>query len=138
MVLAMSWGQHEAAAQEIEARPARYLALEQVEAVDVAFDRARAPGECHSGFDGGIVLVELLGQSLEGLQGTLGGALQPGIERLRLPLPKRGIVERMFAWLGRYRRLSKDYEYLTQTSEAMIRVAMIHLMVRRLARLTCF
>jgi putative transposase len=53
-------------------------------------------------------------------------------------LPKRWIVERTFAWLGRYRRLSKDYEYLPQTSEPMIRVAMIHLMVRRLARMTCY
>ena len=42
------------------------------------------------------------------------------------------IVERSFAWLGRYRRLSKDYEYLTKTSEAMIYAAMIHIMVRRL------
>jgi putative transposase len=52
-----------------------------------------------------------------------------------LLLPKRWIVERTFAWLGRYRRLSKDYEYLPRTSETMMRVAMIHLMVRRLARM---
>jgi putative transposase len=52
-----------------------------------------------------------------------------------LLLPKRWIVERTFAWLGRYRRLAKDYEYSPTTSEAMIRVAMIHLMVRRVARL---
>ena len=50
-------------------------------------------------------------------------------------LPKRWVVERTFGWLNRYRRLSKDYEFLTQTSESMIRVAMIHLMVRRLARI---
>jgi putative transposase len=49
-------------------------------------------------------------------------------------LPKRWIVERTFAWLGRYRRLSKDFEALPETSEALIYVAMIHLMVRRLAR----
>jgi putative transposase len=49
-------------------------------------------------------------------------------------LPKRWIVERTFSWLGRYRRLSKDYETLIECSETMIRIAMINLMVHRLSR----
>src|SRR3954452_16113739 len=47
-------------------------------------------------------------------------------------LPKRWVVERTFGWLGRYRRLSKDYEVLPEASEALIQMAMIHVMVRRL------
>ena len=47
-------------------------------------------------------------------------------------LPKRWVVERTFAWLGRYRRHSKEYERLPESSEDMIRVSMIHLMARRL------
>ena len=50
----------------------------------------------------------------------------------------RWIVERTFGWFNRYRRLSKDYEFLPPTSEAMIHVTMIHLMTRRLARKKAF
>lgn len=45
--------------------------------------------------------------------------------------PKRWIVERTFGWLNRYRRLSKDYEELPETSEVMILIAMTHLMLQR-------
>ncbi len=48
-------------------------------------------------------------------------------------LPRRWVVERTFAWLGRSRRLSKDYEALPETHEAWVQVAMIHLMLKRLA-----
>lgn len=57
------------------------------------------------------------------------------------PLPKgfqvlrrRWVVERTFAWLGRYRRLSKDYEGLPETSESLIYAAMSRLMLRRLVQ----
>ena len=49
-------------------------------------------------------------------------------------LPRRWVVERTFGWLSRYRRLSKDYAFLPASSEAMIYLAMIHIMVRRLAK----
>src|SRR6516162_5160164 len=48
-------------------------------------------------------------------------------------LPQRWVVERTFAWLLRSRRLSKEYERVPESSEAMIQVSMIHLMLRRLA-----
>lgn len=51
-------------------------------------------------------------------------------------LPRRWVVERTFGWLGRYRRMSKDYEFHPETSETMIQVAMVNLMVRRLAPTT--
>jgi putative transposase len=47
-------------------------------------------------------------------------------------LPRRWVVERTFGWLGKYRRLSKDYETLPSSSETMIYLAMINLMIHRL------
>jgi len=49
-------------------------------------------------------------------------------------LPRRWVVERTFSWIDQNRRLSKDYEKLTATSEAFIYVAMSRLLVKRLAR----
>jgi putative transposase len=46
-------------------------------------------------------------------------------------LPRRWVVERTFAWLGRYRRLSKDYERCTKSSEGVIYIASIHTLLRR-------
>mgnify|MGYP001458673443 CR=1 FL=1 len=49
-------------------------------------------------------------------------------------LPHRWIVERTLGWLGRYRRLSKDYEYRTDVSETMVYAVMVHVMLRRFVR----
>ena len=51
---------------------------------------------------------------------------------------RRWVVERTFGWLGRSRRLSKDYEGTTSSAEAFIKLAMIHLMVRRLVQKMTF
>jgi putative transposase len=62
--------------------------------------------------------------------------LRPVAAKGFIVLPKRWIVERTFAWIARYRRHSKDYERNPETSEAMIYIAMINLMSRRLTRQT--
>lgn len=87
---------------------------------------------------------ETLGWSVEVVEhwwtGTRGVWVAPGQEPPERPtgfqlLAWRWIVERSFAWMGRYRRLSKDYEYLVETSEAMVYTAMSRTMLARLARL---
>src|SRR5947209_11680303 len=62
-----------------------------------------------------------------------------GLVKVSLPktfehLPRRWVVERTIAWIGRSRRLSKDYEYLTSSSEAMVYLTMLRLMLTRLAK----
>jgi len=57
---------------------------------------------------------------------------RPEGERRFVPLRSRWVVERTLAWLGRYRRLSKDYEHTPESSEAVIKIAGIHHYLRRL------
>jgi putative transposase len=76
------------------------------------------------------------GQLIEWVQRVTGWVLEivkrPRDSHQFQVLPKRWIVERTFAWLGRCRRLSKDFEALPETTEAWVHIAMIHLMLRRL------
>jgi putative transposase len=65
---------------------------------------------------------------------VLSTVLRPLGVRGFVVLPKRWIVERTFAWLGRYRRLAKDYEDTPQSSAAWIYLAMIQRMNRQVFR----
>ena len=58
--------------------------------------------------------------------------VMPGAKGFLL-LPKRWVAERTFAWLGRSRRLSKDYERRTDSSACMIRISALHLLLKRMA-----
>jgi putative transposase len=61
---------------------------------------------------------------------------EPGTRGFQVQ-PRRWVVERCFAWLSRNRRLAKDYERKVQTSETLIEVAAIRLLLRRLATVAC-
>ena len=69
---------------------------------------------------------------------TLELVRKPAGQRSFRVLPRRWVVERTFAWLGKCRRLSKDYEALPETTEAWVYAAMTGLMLRRLARSSPF
>jgi putative transposase len=56
------------------------------------------------------------------------------VERKFTILPRRWVVERTFAWIGRYRRMSKDYEYKKRTSKAMIYLSLMKNMLNRYAK----
>ena len=86
----IAWGPHETAAEEIEARPAKHLALEHFEAIDVPLDRTGRPRQGHPRFDRLIVVAEPVGKALQGLQRTGGRALQPGIKLRWLALADQG------------------------------------------------
>jgi putative transposase len=112
--------------------------------------------------DGAVLVLEILGRLKERyhrlkvifgdsaygrnnlpecVKGAFGWLLQTVLRPAKVKgfvvLPKRWIVERTFGWLGRYRRHSKDYERNPGSSEAMIYIAMTHIMLRRLASYNC-
>ncbi len=76
-------------------------------------------------------VVALLACFLLGITLVIVGRI-PGTKGF-VVLPRRWVVERTFGWLGRWRRLSKDYEHLPEVSEAMVTLAMIRLMLHRVA-----
>ena len=78
------------------------------------------------------------GQLIDWVKAACGWVLEivkrdPDVKGFKV-LPRRWVVERTFGWLTHYRRLSKDYEVLTETSEAMVYAAMTRVMLRRLDR----
>jgi len=108
--------------------------------------KARFPRLCHlwldAGYQGSLKdwIKERLGWTVEIVrrrrrwtwlpQSQEPPPLQEGFQ----VLARRWVVERTFGWLGRHRRLSKDYEQLPATSESLIYLAMSRLMLRRLTR----
>src|SRR5258707_14225516 len=81
-----AWSTHEAAAEGIKARATNHLTFQHFETIDMAIDRAGRPGQGHPRFDRRIVVPEPVGKALQGLQRTSRRALQPGLQRVRLPL----------------------------------------------------
>jgi putative transposase len=110
-------------------------------------DRRRFPRLRHGWADQGYrgeflgLVKQRFGVTLEVVQRRDGGRrrrwlpadVAPPVVPAFAVVPRRWVVERTFGWLGRFRRLSKDYEFLPVTSEAVIYLAMIQILVRRLA-----
>ena len=85
--------------------------------VDQGYDSPASKHHCQKLFDVDYEVVKRTGKGFE-------------------VIPKRWVVERTFAWLGKYRRLSKDYEQRIDVSEAFLYFCSTHIMVRRLARIS--
>lgn len=83
--------------------------------------------------DGGYDGAPFYRWAIDMLRWVISVVLRPAASQGFVLLKKRWKVERTFGWWNRYRRLSKDYEVLPETSEAFIYLAMIRIMVRRLA-----
>lgn len=82
--------------------------------------------------DGSYRGEDFLNWVQEALQATLDITTRPPNAQGFVVVPVRWVIERTLAWLGRYRRLSKDYEHCTKSSEGVIYVASIATMLKRL------
>jgi putative transposase len=96
-------------------RPKRLHPWLEVVLADGAYDRLAAPPAC---FLLGLTLTIV--RRLAGTEGFV-------------PVPRRRVAERTLGWLGRWRRLAREYEELPGVSETMVKLAMIRLMLHRLA-----
>lgn len=85
--------------------------------------------------DGGFSGKEFIERIAQKCQLTLEVVKRSDDAKGFVVLHRRWVVERTFAWLSNYRRLSKDYEFSLYSADATIYAAMTHLMLRRLARL---
>jgi putative transposase len=107
--------------------------LQDRDGAKLVFDKLSATTKAHlakvwaDGAYGGA-LVEWVHEHLDAVLEIV--SRDPAVAGFHV-LPHRWVVERTFAWFGRYRRLSKDYEQLTASSEAMIYLASIHTMLKR-------
>ncbi len=82
-----------------------------------------------------LVLSLLPRQATQALVRVSASEELPSYPKGFIVLPRRWMVERSFSWAGQNRRMSKDHERVPETGEALMYVAMLRLMVRRLARL---
>lgn len=96
-------------------------------------DRERFPRLARIWVDGGFSGQDFMRWVIDTFRWILETVLRPQGAKGFVLLPKRWVVERTYGWLHWCRRLNVDYEHLTTSSEALIHIAMIRIMVRRLA-----
>jgi transposase len=84
--------------------------------------------------DGGYQTPKISAALAEITNATLKIVKRPQAQKGFVPLPKRWIVERTFAWISRCRRLARDYECQIKSAIAFVKLAMIRIMLRRLTR----
>jgi transposase len=99
----------------------------------VNHERERFPRLARIWVDKGVSGVDFYHWVIDTLRWILEAVLRPQDAQGFILLPKRWVVERTYGWLHWCRRLNVDYERLPESSEAFIRIAMIRLMLRRLA-----